>query len=170
MKYTYKNFFNAETNMFYFTSKLDDKLISRTVEFRDNVIPSSNSIMANNLFKLSHYFDNKKYLNSSQQMVNNIKDQIELYPGGFSNWMNLILNINKNFYEIAVVGNKAIEKIKELNENYLPNKIIIGSLESNPLPLLKNRFVEGETYIYVCVNKACKMPVKTVKEALKLIE
>ena len=170
MKYTYKNFFNAETNMFYFTSTLDDKLISRTVEFRDNVIPSSNSIMANNLFKLSHYFDNKKYLNSSQQMANNIKDQIALYPSGFSNWMNLILNINKNFYEIAVVGNTAIEKIKELNENYLPNKIIIGSLESNPLPLLKNRFVEGETYIYVCVNKACKMPVKTVKEALKLIE
>ena len=170
IKYTYENFFNAETNMFYFTSKLDDKLISRTVEFRDNVIPSSNSIMANNLFKLSHYFDNKKYLNSSQQMANNIKDQIELYPGGFSNWMNLILNINKNFYEIAVVGSKAIEKIKELNENYLPNKIIIGSLESNQLPLLKNRFVEGETYIYVCVNKACKMPVKTVKEALKLIE
>jgi len=170
MKYTYENFFNAETNMFYFTSKLDDKLISRTVEFRDNVIPSSNSIMANNLFKLSHYFDNKKYLNSSQQMVNNIKDQIELYPGGFSNWMNLILNINKNFYEIAIVGSKAIEKIKELNTNYLPNKIIVGSIESNPLPLLKNRFVEGETYIYVCVNKACKMPVKTVKEALKLIE
>ncbi|MBC8455204.1 MAG: thioredoxin domain-containing protein [Flavobacteriales bacterium] len=170
IKYTYKNFFNTETNMFYFTSTLDDKLISRTVEFRDNVIPSSNSIMANNLFKLSHYFDNNIYLSSSQQMVNNIKDQIALYPSGFSNWMNLILNINKNFYEIAVVGNTAIEKIKELNENYLPNKIIIGSLESNPLPLLKNRFVEGETYIYVCVNKACKMPVKTVKEALKLIE
>ena len=170
MKYTYENFFNDETNMFYFTSKLDDKLISRTIAFRDNVIPSSNSIMANNLFKLSHYFDNKTYLNSSQQMVNNIKDQIELYPGGFSNWMNLILNINKNFYEVAVVGSKAIEKIKELNENYLPNKIIIGSLENNSLPLLKNRYVEGETYIYVCVNKACKMPVKTVKEALKLIE
>ena len=156
--------------MFYFTSKLDDELISRTIEYRDNVIPSSNSIMANNLFKLSLYFDNKKYFNSSQQMINNIRDQIELYPSGFSNWMNLILNINKNFYEIAIVGDNAIKKIKELNENYLPNKIIIGSLESNPLPLLKNRFVEGETYIYVCVNKACKMPVKTVKEALELME
>ena len=170
MEYTYENFYNFETNMFYFTSKLDDELISRTIEYRDNVIPSSNSIMANNLFKLSLYFDNKKYFNSSQQMINNIRDQIELYPSGFSNWMNLILNINKNFYEIAIVGDNAIKKIKELNENYLPNKIIIGSLESNPLPLLKNRFVEGETYIYVCVNKACKMPVKTVKEALELIE
>ena len=170
MEYTYKNFYDFETNMFYFTSKLDDELISRTIDYRDNVIPSSNSIMANNLFKLSLYFDNKKYFNSSQQMINNIKDQIGLYPSGFSNWMNLILNINKNFYEIAIVGDNAIKKVKELNENYLPNKIIIGSLESNPLPLLKNRFIEGETYIYVCVNKACKMPVKTVKEALKLIE
>jgi len=170
MEYTYENFYDFETNMFYFTSKLDDELISRTIEYRDNVIPSSNSIMANNLFKLSLYFDNKKYFNSSQQMINNIRDQIELYPSGFSNWMNLILNINKNFYEIAIVGDNAIKKIKELNENYLPNKIIIGSLEDNPLPLLKNRFVEGETYIYVCVNKACKMPVKTVKEALELIE
>ena len=170
MEYTYENFYDYETNMFFFTSKLDDELISRTIDYRDNVIPSSNSIMANNLFKLSLYFDNKKYFNSSQQMINNIKDQIELYPSGFSNWMNLILNINKNFYEIAIVGDNAIKKIKELNENYLPNKIIIGSLESNPLPLLKNRFIEGETYIYVCVNKACKMPVKTVKEALELIE
>jgi len=170
MEYTYENFYDYETNMFFFTSKLDDELISRTIDYRDNVIPSSNSIMANNLFKLSLYFDNKKYFNSSQQMINNIKDQIELYPSGFSNWMNLILNINKNFYEIAIVGDNAIKKVKELNGNYLPNKIIIGSLESNPLPLLKNRFVEGETYIYVCVNKACKMPVKTVKEALELIE
>jgi len=150
MEYTYENFYDYETNMFFFTSKLDDELISRTIDYRDNVIPSSNSIMANNLFKLSLYFDNKKYFNSSQQMINNIKDQIELYPSGFSNWMNLILNINKNFYEIAIVGDNAIKKVKELNENYLPNKIIIGSLESNPLPLLKNRFVEGETYICLC--------------------
>jgi len=90
MEYTYENFYDYETNMFFFTSKLDDELISRTIDYRDNVIPSSNSIMANNLFKLSLYFDNKKYFNSSQQMINNIKDQIGLYPSGFSNWMNLI--------------------------------------------------------------------------------
>ena len=170
MKYTYDNFYNTETNMFFFTSKLDDKLISRTVDFRDNVIPSSNSIMANNLFKLSHYYDSSKYLNTSLSMVKNISDQIEVYPNGFSNWMNLILNLNKNFYEIAIVGDNAIEKINELNKNYLPNKIVIGSFGDNSLPLLKNRYIEGETMIYVCVKKACKMPVKTIKEALKLID
>ena len=170
MKYTYDNFYNTETDMFFFTSKLDDKLISRTVEFRDNVIPSSNSIMANNLFKLSHYFDSSKYLNTSLSMVKNISDQIEVYPNGFSNWMNLMLNLNKNFYEIAIVGDNAIKKINELNKNYLPNKIVVGSFGDNSLPLLKNRYIEGETMIYVCVKKACKMPVKTIKEALKLID
>ena len=170
MKYTYDNFYNTETNMFFFTSKLDDKLISRTVEFRDNVIPSSNSIMANNLFKLSHYYDSSKYLNTSLSMVKNISDQIEVYPNGFSNWMNLMLNLNKNFYEIAIVGDNAIKKINELNKNYLPNKIVVGSFGDNSLPLLKNRYIEGETMIYVCVKKACKMPVKTIKEALKLID
>ncbi len=170
MKYSYENFYNPETKMFFFTSKLDDKLISRTVEFRDNVIPSSNSIMANNLFKLSHYYDSSKYLNTSLSMVKNISDQIEVYPNGFSNWMNLILNLNKNFYEIAIVGDNAIKKINELNKTYLPNKIVIGSFGDNSLPLLKNRYIEGETMIYVCVKKACKMPVKTIKEALKLID
>ena len=169
MKYSIENFYNTETNMFFFTSKLDDKLISRTVEFRDNVIPSSNSIMANNLFKLSHYFDNENYSNASHSMVKNIIDQIEVYPSGFSNWLNLILNFRNNFYEVAIVGEEAIQKINELNDNYLPNKIIIGSLDENPLPLLKNRYIEGETLIYVCVKKACKMPVKTVKEALELM-
>ena len=170
MKYTYDNFYNTETDMFFFTSKLDDKLISRTVEFRDNVIPSSNSIMANNLFKLSHYYDSSKYLDTSLSMVKNISDQIEVYPNGFSNWMNLMLNLNKNFYEIAIVGDNAIKKINELNKNYLPNKIVVGSFGDNSLPLLKNRYIEGETMIYVCVKKACKMPVKTIKEALKLID
>ena len=169
MQYSFENFYNSETNMFFFTSKLDDKLISRTVEFRDNVIPSSNSIMANNLFKLSHYYDNSDYLDTSHSMVKNIIDQIEVYPSGFSNWLNLILNFKNNFYEVAIVGEKAIEKINELNNNYLPNKIVIGSLEENSLPLLKNRYIEGETLIYVCVKKACKMPVNTVEEALELM-
>ena len=90
-------------------------------------------------------------------MVKNIIDQIEVYPSGFSNWLNLILNFKNNFYEVAIVGEKAIEKINELNNNYLPNKIVIGSLVENSLPLLKNRYIEGETLIYVCVKKACKI-------------
>ena len=58
----------------------------------------------------------------------------------------------------------------ELNKTYIPNKLIAGSTDENNLPLLENRYVSRETFIYVCVNKACKLPVTEVEEAIKLIK
>ena len=156
--------------MFFFTSDEDTALVSRTIEYRDNVIPGSNSIMAKNLLKLSHYFDNEAYLNTSRTMLNNVLPEMEQYPSVFPNWLDLMLNYSSNYYEVAIVGEDAKNKINELNKTYLPNKLIIGSTTENDLPLLKNRYVEGETYIYVCVNKACKLPVSEVEKAIPLIE
>ena len=55
--YAFTNFYDEEKHMFFFTSKEDAKLVTRNYEYRDNVIAASNSIMAKNLFKLSHYFE-----------------------------------------------------------------------------------------------------------------
>ena len=65
-EYVIKNFSNDQSALFYFTSKKDEELITRTIEFRDNVIPSSNSIMAKNLFKLYHYFDKQEYFETPE--------------------------------------------------------------------------------------------------------
>jgi hypothetical protein len=168
--YVYNHFYNEETKMFYFTSDLDEKLLSRTVNFRDNVIPSTNSMMANNLFLLSHYFDNEYYLETAKSMLNNISPEFDLYPDGFSNWLDLMLKLSDSFYEVALVGEDALIKASEINKNFKPNKLIIGSLTESDLPLLKNRYVNGDTFIYVCVKKACRLPVKTSEEALGFID
>ena len=168
-KYVIKNFSNDESALFYFTSKKDEELITRTIEFRDNVIPSSNSIMAKNLFKLYHYFDKEEYFNLSRKMALSVTSEFEVYPSGYSNWFDLIYNLKSKFYEVAIVGENAIEKATELNKKYLPNKLIIGSSTSNDLPLLQNRFINGKTLIYVCVNKACKMPTENLDESIKMI-
>lgn len=167
--YAFDHFFEDSSKMFYFTSDEDAALVSRTIEYRDNVIAGSNSIMAKNLLKLSHYFDNEAYLNTSKTMLNNVLPEMEQYPSTFSNWLDLMLNFSHNYYEVAVVGKEAKEKIMELNKTYLPNKLIIGSTEDNDLPLLKNRYIEDQTFIYVCVNKACKLPVSEVEKAIPLI-
>ena len=167
--YVYNHFYNEESKMFYFTSDLDEKLLSRTVNFRDNVIPSSNSMMANNLFLLSHYFDNEYYLETAKSMLNNISPEFDSYPDGFSNWLDLMLKLSDSFYEVAIVGENALIKATEINKNFKPNKLIIGSLNESDLPLLKNRYIDGDTFIYVCVKKACRLPVKTTQEALGFI-
>ena len=70
------------------------------------------------------------------------------------------------FYEIAVVGKDCEAKRAEFDRNYLPNKILLGSKKESSLPLLEFKHVPGDTRIYVCVNKACQLPVGQVSEAL----
>ena len=169
-KYVFDNFSSSESELFYFTSNKDEDLISRSIEFRDNVIPSSNSIMAKNLFKLYHYFDKEDYYEKAKQMSLSVSKEFEAYPSGYSNWFDLIYSLKSNYYEVAVVGENAIEKVKKINSRYIPNKLIIGSKSENNLPLLRNRYIEGKTLIYVCVNKACKMPTENIEESISMIK
>jgi uncharacterized protein YyaL (SSP411 family) len=170
MSYTIQHFQDQKSGMFYFTSDEDKELITRKMELSDNVIPASNSSIAKSLFMLGHYFENESYIDISKQMLNNIVTEIENYGAGYSNWAMLLLNFSQPFYEVAIVGKAVDEKRKALNKHYIPNKIFAGSATESNLPLLKNRFMEQETLIYVCENKTCLAPVKTTDEALRQLK
>lgn len=165
--YSILNFFDEEKHMFYFTSKEDPVIVSRNFEYRDNVIPASNSVMAKNLYKLSKYFDEPRFNEISKQMLKNVLAEVESYPSGFSNWLDLLSNFQNNFFEIVVVGDSASEKIQEFYSHYLPNTILAASNVENNAPLFKNRFVQDETLIYICENNTCKIPVKDSEIAIK---
>ncbi|MFA5298661.1 MAG: thioredoxin domain-containing protein, partial [Lutibacter sp.] len=168
--YAFDHFFDAESSMFYFTSNNDADLITRKMEIEDNVIPASNSIMAKNLFKLSHYYSNNYYLKVSNQMLQNIKDKAQQYGSGYSNWLQLGSYFVGEYYEIALSGKEALQKLKEINQHYIPNKLIAGSTKKSTIPLLDNRFSEKETLIYVCVDGACKLPESNSKKALEQLK
>ena len=157
--YVFDHFQDPTSKMFYFTSDEDQSLVSRSIEYSDNVIPASNSIMAKNLFKLSHYFDNKHFSKTAMTMLNNVKPTLSEYGSGYSNWLDLALNYTYPFYEVAITGKDAFTKLSELNSVYIPDKIIAGSIGESALPLLTNRYIEDKTLIYVCVNNTCKLPV-----------
>ncbi len=171
MDYSIQNFYDPESGLFYFTSKQDQPLITRNYEISDNVIPASNSVIAQNLFKLSKYFGDETFLNISEEMINAVTPQLEDYPQGYSNWLSLQLNFSHSFYEVVVMGPNAKKLLEELNTQYLSNVLIAGSeVESNSSPLFQHRFKEGQDLIYVCINGACQLPVKTIKSALELIK
>jgi len=91
-------------------------------------------------------------------MLNNLKRDVLQSPGEYYNWLNLMLNYTNNYFEVAICGKDGLSKTSELQSYYLPNILIAGSTKESSLPILENRFLPNETYIYVCVNKACKMP------------
>ncbi|PCJ83620.1 MAG: thioredoxin domain-containing protein [Flavobacteriales bacterium] len=168
--YTIEHFYNEENGMFWFTSNVDKPLAARKMEISDNVIPASNSSMANALFLLGHYFDNTEYLKVSQTMLNNIKNYMSSYGSGYSNWGLLMLNHLMPFYEIAISGKNAHQRRQEFNLTYIPNKMYVGNVADSQLPLLENKFVDGKTMIYVCLNKVCQLPVTETNQALEQIK
>jgi len=169
-QYVMAHFYDTESGMFYFTSDLDPSLVARKMELNDNVIPASNSSMANALFLLGTILDNQDYLEKSQVMLNNIKLQMVEYGSGYSNWGNLMLKEIYPLYEIAIVGSNSQEKRIQMEQYYIPNKIVLGSTKRSDLALLDGKYVDGETLYYVCVNKACQLPTSEISEALKQIK
>ncbi|WP_299520445.1 thioredoxin domain-containing protein [Winogradskyella sp.] len=166
MDYTIKHFLNDETQMFYFTSDYASNLITRKTEVFDNVISSSNSVLAECLFKLGHYYADKAYSELANQMLKNVNEGMLKTPFGYTNWLSLYLSHSNPYFEVAISGTEALDKLKELKALYIPNILISGATTESDLPLLKNKFNQDETLIYVCVNGTCKLPVNTVNKAV----
>lgn len=166
---TFQEFFDEQKSIFYFTASQQQDLITRTIEIHDNVIPSSNSVMAKNLFRLSYLLDRPDYLKTSQKMLDLISSNMSGYPSGYSNWSQLMLNLTGNHFEVAIVGENAKSLLNGLQKNYLPNVIFCVGKTDNGLPLLRNRYVSGKTLIYICQDNSCQLPVETVDEALELL-
>lgn len=164
----FNQFYNHKNKMFAYKSHYDTPLVNETFEIYDNVISSSNSVMANNLFKLGKILNHEKYIEQAKQMLNNIEEKIHDYPTGFANWIQLYLNFAYPFKEIVIVGENALEFSKQIQQCYVPNAIFVASKTEN-LEITQNRFIENKTSIHICENYTCQLPVYSVEEAYKNI-
>ncbi|MBI9067446.1 MAG: thioredoxin domain-containing protein [Salinivirgaceae bacterium] len=170
-EYTLEHFHDTRSGMFYYTSDVGEQLIARKMELTDNVMPGSNSIMANNLFDLGTLLSNEEWVKMASQMLSNVSPDMEINAPYYANWGILLNKFAYSFYELVFTGKQANKLSQVFSQQYHPNTIIAGHKKEseNNIPLLEGRFVDGESYIYICQNKACKLPVKTLSQAFELI-
>ena len=162
-----KYFKDEESDLLLYTTNKD--LFTKIVSIDDGVIPSPNSIIAEQLFNIGHVIFDDYYLDQSNKMVSSVKEIIDGNINSYSVWANNILNRVELFYEIAVIGSDSDSKTKLISEQLLPNVILVQSNTESNLPLFVDRFFEDETYIYVCQNKTCQRPETSIKLALEQI-
>ncbi len=167
LDYSKAHFFDGASEMFFYTSDEDQSLIRRTIEVDDNVISSSNSMMAINLYKFHKLYPDEIYGTLSTQMLKNVQKDFDRRAQGFSNWLHLVLFQNQNFYEIAVLGEDYQLMGQQISKEYVPNSVLVGSPKDSSLELLKNRTVPEKTLAYVCIEGACKLPVTSAEKALE---
>jgi len=166
--YTIQNFFDQKEGFFYFTDTHGEALISRKKELLDNVIPSSNSIMAHNLYLLGMMLDDDEYAKISDAMLSKMSKMLLADVQWVTNWAALYCMRALPTAEIIIVGTDADDMRKDFDRFFIPNKIVMGTTTASQLPLLQNRTdINGKTAIYICYDKTCQLPVTQVESALR---
>ena len=169
LEYTLKYFSDEKSNLFYYTSSDSSSLIARKMELTDNVIPSSNSQMAMNLYLLGQYYQNQEYTNRAKLMCEYIFPFFKNNGAHYANWGILINWLIEEPYQLAIVGENALEIKATITSHYLPNVILLGAEDSSELPLLKNKFIKGETYVYICRENTCLSPLTSIEKVIQIV-
>jgi len=151
------DFMHPESKMCYFTSN-DTELVVRKMEIHDNVIPSSNSVMARNFFRLGAYFREERWTENARQMLANMYDGMETYGSGYSNWAKLLLEMNQGLIEVHLLNVQSNEVIT------WPENCLISYHKEIPMS------TSYSTGIFVCANGTCYPAFSTLNAAKKLIE
>ncbi len=151
----------------YQTPSAEEVKGSPQLKLTDGTIPSPNSTMAHQLFRLHQMRNRPEWAKRATRMLRRVKEKIPERPVHHSNWARLILLQVHQPYQVAIVGKKASAKKDLLEARYFPNVFYLGGEREGELELLQNKLVEGETRIYVCRDRVCKRPVKRVEEALE---
>lgn len=171
VEYALEHFEDTENSLLFYTSDLDPPLVIRQKELVDNVIPGSNAVIATVLWKLGHFLYQPDYLDRAKAMVYQVQDLIadNDQPRFFYQWANLYQQMLFEPYEVAIVGETANALRNNLTKHYLPHALFLGGTSEGNLKLLEDKLSEGETLIYVCQNKVCKLPIREPQKALELM-
>ncbi len=160
-------FYDEEKGVFYFKSRTDRQLVSAKVDLNDDVIPCSNSVLSKCLLVLGYFFDEEKYHKMADDLLKNVGKRAETNPGGYSNWLQVMLMKHHGLRQLIVSGKDANKQLPLLSNQYYPDKVLAVANDSTQVPLLKEKGTKGELRFYLCHGKTCGLPLSSVIEVMK---
>ncbi|MBL7739251.1 MAG: thioredoxin domain-containing protein [Chitinophagaceae bacterium] len=168
--YVTGHFSEPDTGFFYYTGKEQQDVIIRKKEVYDGAVPSGNSIMAYNLYRLSILLDRPDWKARSMDMLSSIGVAVSRYPVSFGIWSSLLQEIVAGTFEIAVVGAGYEKLMKKISHVYLPHRVLTAASASHPgFPLLSNKALSDYPLIYLCKDYVCQQPVDSIERFMSLI-
>ena len=159
----------AET-MFYLRPPAESELPVATKDFYDNALPSGNSQMAHNLYRLGRLTGEDVYTRRAERMIAVIAGATERYPGSFAGWGLTALLLQLPERELVVTGPGAVTAAREFLSDYRPGRLIVASeTVRDDVPLLHARYSTQLRY-FVCQNRSCQLPVDSAEAARQLLD
>jgi len=163
-------FWDEDGGGFYFYGSDAEQLFTRMKEVYDGAIPSGNSVMANNLLRLSRLTGDNDLTGYAERIFAAFAGALSRFPTGLSMMlMGLTLAYGKP-QEIVIAGERGDAEteamLRTVRSRFLPQAVVL--LQDDRLPHVADKGpVNGAAAAYVCENYACRAPVTS---AAKLAE
>jgi len=158
-----QNFFNKESFLFDFTSQSNNDLAVKPRETYDNVIPSSNAVMCMALVKLGIFFEEIRYLDISNAMIDTQRPLMSKYPSGFTHWAQA-LHLLENQQLIVVRGPGAKNALSTLRR-ILPLGILTAAAENDSsIPVVNDKPTAAKLQYWMCDRRGCRPPVSEIDQ------
>ena len=114
--------------------------------------------MARNYLRLGTYYRNEKWTGYARQMLANMYDGMETYGSGYSNWAQLLLEMNQGMVEVHLMEVQSSETVS------WPGNALLSYHQEIPMS------ASYATGIFVCGKGTCYPALTTLKAAVDLIE
>jgi uncharacterized protein YyaL (SSP411 family) len=147
---------NKSQTVFYnYYSNKSEKLIADKYEINDSVMPSSNSIFCECLFKIGFINQVPEYTLKAKEMLENIIESALSNPLYFSNWLKIYADYIE-YPKALIKYNANFIHIDQLKETDFP----IDKTMINYTPILH----QDKYNFYLCIGDTCYTPTNSIKE------
>lgn len=152
------DFYDDQHGGFFLFGSENEQLIFRPKQTYDGALPSSNSMMAYNLVRLSFLTSEKQFETLAKQQLDFLSVDAKRYPAGFSMFLTALSDYLDPPTKITIVP-KANDSLENLPfEIPLGNILCVINVPSNEYSLK-----EGQTTFYVCKNHSCQPPTNQLE-------
>lgn len=143
-------FSDKESSGFFLNSSENESLIMRPKETYDGAMPSGNSMMAYNLLRISHYYENTDYDSHAEKQLRFMITEATRYPSGYAMFLIALLDYVEMPTKVTIVLKDKKDLIGLLDK--LPLNTIVKILET---PTLEYPIKNNRTTYYVCNGQSC---------------
>lgn len=153
---TFDLFFSTKENYFQTEPIKEKHLLPTVFETEDNVIPSANAIMCQNIYRLGLLFMNSHYQKVHQSMTEQQYRKMD-YISVYSQWCSHLIESRYLNSQISIYGPNATNDLLTIRkENFLPYLWYGTNIHNSKIPLLdiKNLKVKSTEYM-LCYNNVC---------------
>jgi uncharacterized protein len=161
-------FYDSQSGFYTISAVKNKNILVNGIVTNDGVLPSANAVMALTKYKLGQLLYKEEYITHARKMLEKMKPGLAEDEASYAKWAFLLGWEHFGTYEVAILGEKALLHNRLMQKEYLPNALFGGGVAEN-LPLLESKSVDGETRIYVCRDKVCKLPTTDPSHALKMM-